>query len=68
MKNIAFIIHVHVIYQIISFKYQTLPLKDKWDHQEDTDLLESFSKYSNLELEFVKNNVLILMEKKSLKY
>ena len=31
----------------------------KWDSEEDTDLLESFSKYLNLELQFVKNDELI---------
>ena len=27
-----------------------------WETEEDTDLLESFSKYLNLELKFVKND------------
>ena len=32
----------------------------KWDAEEDTDLLETFSKSLNLELEFVKNDQLII--------
>ena len=39
-------------YFLVKVTFQT----GKWDNREDTDLLETFSKYLNLELQFVKND------------